>query len=418
MTISVDLEVSESHAQKMDLLRIRRPDRISVNNMGLHSGETGGLHFQPRQLNIFIDKRLSSSVKTASLNPVVAFHWEGLSEREIAEGKSNPRSPFASVEHLADSDFCVLPGIWNHYFWHNRMGDAIALARKAQECGKKILIWFSGDLPPVIPLDNALVFQCGLDRSARDQNRDVAPFFIDDPLRKYRDGKVDVRKKGSKPVVGFCGYAAMKPLKLAYTVVENMNHNLSCLLGRARYGPTPIVPATLLRARALNLLAHDERADCRFIVRDRYRAGFRREAGQSVKATNAAKEFFSNIFDTDYTVCLRGNGNWSVRFYETLACGRIPIFIDTDCVLPFEFALDWKKYCVWVDRSDVSRIAEVVSDFHNQLSSEEFMELQLRCRRLWEERLSLGGFMNHLFEYVVPRLQTRGQYGSRSSIGQ
>src|ERR1700730_5984121 len=215
--------------------------------------------FQPRKLNIFIDKGLCSSVKTASLNPVLAFHWEGLSQTEIAQGKFNPSSPFVGVEQLADSDICVLPGIWNHYFWHNRMGEAVALAKQARQYGKKILIWFSGDLPPVIPLDNALVFQCGVDRSSRDQNRHAAPFFIDDPLRNYGDGSVVIRKKGANPVVGFCGYAAMKPVKLAYTVLENMNHNLSCLMGRAKYGPTPLVPATLLRARALNLLARDER---------------------------------------------------------------------------------------------------------------------------------------------------------------
>jgi hypothetical protein len=386
----------------MDPLTIRAPVRVTVKNISPSGIETGGsLFVQPRKLNIFIDKGLCSSVKAASLNPVLAFHWEGLSTSEIAEGKFNPSSPFVGVEHLAKSDICVLPGIWNHYFWHDRMGEAITLARQARQHGKKILIWFSGDLPPVIPLDNALVFQCGGDRSRGEQNRHAAPFFIDDPLRKYGDGKVDVRKKGPKPVIGFCGYAAMKPMKLAYALLANMNHNLSCMLGRAKYGPTPLVPATLLRARALNVLSRDERADCRFIIRDRYRAGFRRGADQSLSAAHAAREFFNNILDTDYTVCLRGNGNWSVRFYETLACGRIPIFIDTDCVLPFEFAVDWKKYCVWVDRSDVSRIADVVSDFHNRLSSEDFIELQLRCRRLWEERLSLSGFMRHLSQHFV-----------------
>jgi hypothetical protein len=376
--------------------------REIVNNMSCSGSETEeSLLLQPRKMNIFIDKKLCGSVKGASLNPILAFHWEGLSTNEIAEGKSNPNSPFVCVEHLAESDICVLPGIWNHYFWHNRMGEAIRLASQARQYGKQILIWFSGDLPPIIPLDNAVVFQCGVDRSRSEQNRHAAPFFIDDPLRKFGNGKVDLRKKGSKPVVGFCGYAAMKPVKLAYTVLENVNHNLSCLLGRAKYGPTPVLPATLLRARALNLLARDERMDCRFIIRDRYRAGFRRGADQSVRAANAAREFFGNIFDTDYTVCLRGNGNWSVRFYETLACGRIPIFIDTDCVLPFEFALDWKECCVWLDRFDVSRIADVVSDFHSQLTNEEFLELQLRCRRLWEDRLSLSGFMQHLFQHFV-----------------
>jgi len=48
----------------------------------------------------------------------------------------------------------------------------------------------------------------------------------------------------------------------------------------------------------------------------------------------------------------------SYRLYEALCCGRIPVFIDTDCVLPYDFMIDWKKYFVWVDQSELPLIAE------------------------------------------------------------
>ena len=93
-------------------------------------------------------------------------------------------------------------------------------------------------------------------------------------------------------------------------------------LGRAIYEPSPIIPATLLRAKALKKLTRDSRVETRFVVRRSYKAG----AYTADRSHQTVIDFYNNILNTDYTVCVRGYGNWSVRLYETLACGRIPIF--------------------------------------------------------------------------------------------
>ncbi len=118
-------------------------------------------------------------------------------------------------------------------------------------------------------------------------------------------------------------------------------------------------------------------------------------------------EFVNNIFNTDYTVCIRGGGNFSKRLYETLCCGRIPIFVDTDSVLPYDFAVDWKRYCVWIDRSEVPHIAEKVAGFHAGLSPNDFEDLQRECRKLWQDRLSRQGFFDHFHEHFEFVLQQR-----------
>lgn len=60
---------------------------------------------------------------------------------------------------------------------------------------------------------------------------------------------------------------------------------------------------------------------------------------------------------SDYVLCARG-GDFSYRLYETLSYGRIPVFVDTDCVLPYDSEIKWKDYCVWVDEKEVNRIGE------------------------------------------------------------
>jgi hypothetical protein len=270
------------------------------------------------------------------------------------------------------------------------------MGQKASECGKKLLIWFKGDLLPIIPVPSALVFQSASYRSRAQPNRFVGPHFIDDPTLKYSDGRIVLRRKTEKPVVGFCGYAGVKPSKVIYSFATSITRNLSSVLGRSNYETDVVLPATLLRARALKILSNSSLVDANFIIRDKYRAGFKQKSHQM---EGIASEFFRNVYETDYTLCVRGYGNWSVRFYETLACGRIPLFIDTDSVLPFETEIDWKKVCVWVNKNDLPYIAEKLADFHSEITADDFWDLQRKCRAIWEERLTMRGFMSHLSEY-------------------
>ena len=105
-------------------------------------------------------------------------------------------------------------------------------------------------------------------------------------------------------------------------------------------------------------------------------------------------EFVRNMAESDYVVCIRGGGNFSCRFFEALCCGRIPVLVDTDSVIPFEFAVDWDRYVVRIAPRDHGQIAERILAFHENISDDEFIELQRGCRRLWKEWLSAPGFFS------------------------
>ena len=59
-------------------------------------------------------------------------------------------------------------------------------------------------------------------------------------------------------------------------------------------------------------------------------------------------EYWNNMLSSPFTLCVRGNGNFSVRFYETLALGRIPVLFNTDCVLPLDQYINWSKHCIFL----------------------------------------------------------------------
>ena len=91
------------------------------------------------------------------------------------------------------------------------------------------------------------------------------------------------------------------------------------------------------------------------------------------------KEFYENIEHNLYTFCLRGSGNFSVRFYETLMMGRIPVLIDTDVRLPLLHEVNWNAHCVICNESN---FIKKITDFHNNHSDEELKDIQIKNRAL------------------------------------
>ncbi|MEZ5353549.1 MAG: exostosin family protein [Bryobacteraceae bacterium] len=327
----------------------------------------------------------------AELNPVLL---EAFESRAAGSPATLGGRPIERVENPADADVFALPYTWTYYVANERIEEAASIANHAEALGKKLLVWHRGDLPPLYPFRNVIACQSALYRSRHEPHEVAAPFFVEDPLPRHAGGELRLRPKPEKPVVGFWGYAQVVWPKVAYTYAANLLHNHRARRGKGLWDITPITPATLLRARVLRILAADSRLETRFHAS---RRAFRRidPTGDPEWRNEQISLFYKNVLNSDYTVCVRGYGNWSIRFYETLACGRIPVFVDTDCVLP-EAGVDWKRFCVHVDRNNIESLPDRILEFHERMSPEQFLARQQECRHLWETRLSRHGFLSHL----------------------
>ena len=112
------------------------------------------------------------------------------------------------------------------------------------------------------------------------------------------------------------------------------------------------------------------------------------------------QEYVRNTAASDYVLPVRGAGNFSYRLYETLRCGSILLLIDTDCVLPYDSFINWREYTVWVDGQNLDRLDEQVAAFHDALSPQGFQDLQLNCRKLWQDWLSPQGFFANIHRHL------------------
>lgn len=303
---------------------------------------------------------------------------------------------YALVDQVAQADWAVLLYNWNYYHQSKRLGEAHQFIRQAQMAGKPVLTWVGGDFGARVPEPQVWVFGAAGYRSRAGSKRFGTPVFIRDPLREQGYAGIEPHPKPAKPRIGFCGYARTTALKTLAFMLNTLVRNTASALHLSGAEPQTLYPPPVyLRQRILEKLSHSPRVETDFIQNTRYQAGARTALDQQ----EARRRFFNNIRDTDYTLCVRGSGNFSVRLYETLAMGRIPILVDTDCLLPYADDPRWKTCCVYVRQEQIDQVDEMVSAFHNRLTEHDFIEVQQQARQFWEERLCMEGFFNHFAEH-------------------
>lgn len=251
-----------------------------------------------------------------------------------------------NVCFVPDLDACtlaVLPMSWNYYHAQGMLPRAEAFVAGAAKAGKKVLSWTSGDFGVKVPhFDNLVVLRASGYRSKLPAYHRGMPVFFGDPLKRfYHREDIFLREKQDKPVVGFCGQAKGTPAKYLLDIIRTALRNARFYTGLSVEDPQEIYPSTLRRARILHAIEKDGRLIADFIKRDQYRAGVAAPEARF----HTTMEYYDNMIRSDYIVCVRGGGNFSVRLYETLAMGRIPVFVNTDCLLPLVDHINSERAC-------------------------------------------------------------------------
>lgn len=107
---------------------------------------------------------------------------------------------------------------------------------------------------------------------------------------------------------------------------------------------------------------------------------------QKTPSEQSSKDFIDNLERNLYGLCVRGRGNFSFRLGETFMMGRIPVLIYTNCLLPFEHLIPYRKNTVFVTRENSNNfedIDSVIQEFHNSHTEEELIQIQKENRQIW-----------------------------------
>ena len=268
--------------------------------------------------------------------------------------------------------------------------DTRRVATAARDAGLPCFFFRANDDPTPSDPPHGVVYRTSLYRSRLTPRELAMPGFTDDLLREYQ-GEWAPRAKPERPTVGFCGYVGQQRERLLHHGIGLLRGNRDKAVGLS------------LRHKALKHLRASPRVDTNFIERTKLwgDALVGTTEWDAERRARVRQEYLGNIIDSDYCLSLRGKGNYSFRLYEIFAMGRIPLFIDTDCVLPFEDEIDWKRQCCWVDQSDLKRADEIVAQFHADRSDDDLRQLQHDNRKLWEDYLSDRAIYTRILERAL-----------------
>lgn len=125
----------------------------------------------------------------------------------------------------------------------------------------------------------------------------------------------------------------------------------------------------------------------RFTTQFVFRHEFHNKWDDATRAKHK-QEFEDILRNCPYQLCSRGAGNFSHRFYEVLAAGRIPVLIDTDTLLPTHVPKAMYDRCVILVK-DAKALPDALWDFH---SRHDPVVSQALCRALWETYFSVAAF--------------------------
>lgn len=292
------------------------------------------------------------------------------------------------VKDPIESEYFLLPHSYN--FVSKNTDYIREFENKAQKYGKKVIIFLLGDSNEKVKIKNSIIFRMSQYKSQLNKDEFIMPAYASDLGNLYG---LNYRNKVPKPTVGFCGWADVPSPYMNFKY--HLKYNFWNFLGKFENNLSARIPGVILREKIIKRINSSDKLDKNIVIRKSY--------GGSIKTIGippmqARKEYVQCIKESDYFLCPRGDGNFSVRFYETLSLGRIPVLIDTDIELPFSNIIDYNSFLIKINIKDINKIDDIILNFHSAVSGYDFEQMQKKCRQAFDQYLNIHVFFRDVLK--------------------
>lgn len=318
------------------------------------------LNLQGKKAKLFLAKKPYES-------PFEPFCLRPLSDKLGKEKSINLR--FTS--QLTNSDAVLVP--YDLSYWYKNK-DYIAYIKSLAK-KKTLIILNTGDfISKIKKIENAIYFRPFLNPGEHSPNTIIIPYEIE-PMFTVRTFNPEFN-------ISFMGYfPRIISTRLFYTLKNSFWYPVK--------GNGSIVRKLMaLKIKKTNL-------PLTLVERNSF-SGFRRD--KSTNTLNRRTEFFNSVRGSRYIICPRGDGNQSLRFYETLSAGRVPIIIDTKIKLPLEDRLNYSEITITLNLYDSLDIWRTkILDFESLYKGTKFKKLSQEISEFYDQNLSMYNFYKNLF---------------------
>lgn len=114
------------------------------------------------------------------------------------------------------------------------------------------------------------------------------------------------------------------------------------------------------------------------------------------------------------TLCPRGMGSSSVRFFEVLCMGRIPVHVSDAYSPPFEEDIDYSEFCLFIPEAEADRAGAILRMWLARRDREQRMAMCRKARHVWERFFRPEDKKNVCLEYLRRHLPTARAQGPPS----
>ncbi|WP_329805015.1 exostosin domain-containing protein [Flavobacterium facile] len=304
---------------------------------------------------------------------------------------ANALSNFQLVDELETADVVLVPVAINYFFKHKKQQELNQFIDKAIALNKKVWVYAAGDFGITFRKD-VTVFRLGGFKSKLSENEEILPSFVSDAYSTILTNNWKPLPKSIKPEIGFVGHANNSKIQLVKEFVLHLKFSVNRKITTSLGDYQSFYPSSLKRFEILEKIKKSDVISTNFILRKLYRAGVKSEEDKQ----KTSLEFYKNIENNLYTVCIRGAGNFSVRLYETLMMGRIPVVIASDAKLPLENYIDWEKHIVVTNSENILKDLVV---FHEKSSNEALIEIQKNNRNLMLELFQRVNYFAAIYKF-------------------
>lgn len=294
------------------------------------------------------------------------------------------------VDKPEEADFLLIPH--NYFFVKSNKEYIKHFISLSEKYNNKIIIFAEGDSDEEIKIPNSIIFRTSQYRYKKKKNEIMMPAYVEDLSDIHHFHARE--KMGEVPIIGFCGWADASDIRQAIKIkIKNLIFNIKRL---ANINPEYVArkQGLLFRKEAIKILIGSRLIKNNFIIRKFY-SGHKKSI--EMPAQEARLDYIRNMDSSDFVLVVKGNGNFSFRFYEVLSAGRVPLFINTDCVLPLEKLIDYNNFVLFADYKEIGRIDKIAADFYSNTGAGQFSQMQRAARAAFENYLRIDKFFELMF---------------------
>jgi len=262
----------------------------------------------------------------------------------------------------------------------------------------------------------SVVYRANHHRDAMDLNSITLPYFVDD---HYRSDITDTMRYqvnfvGTLITHVFRAYMLLpflerRQLSIYNTLLEILGRSLGVRTDENQHAV--LVRLANTYAKTLFPLVTTTGGVTSYfnITVDQY-ARFSAEDRQRMK-----DELVSTMNASVATLCPRGVGTQSIRFFETLSLGRLPIVISDRYVYPLNSIIDYDRFIIRINENHIHELPETLTAFFSKTAPAEIQQMGKLARKTWQTYFSPGMFENYLY-LTLSEVLKEGRGLNRSAI--